>query len=239
MKASENAVLIRQLSFAYSGRPVFDRISVEVPCFSRCLVLGANGVGKSTLLRILAGKHLIAEGAVKILGADPFSGDLPPKTVAFVAEKFPFELDIEVRELVERANADPKLLKEVMQMLSVDPSWRMHRVSNGQRRRVDLMLSLGLKLPKLVLLDEVTSDLDILSRQRLLGWLKKQSQAKKMTVIFATHILDGMEQWASHLLFLSPGRVRAMEPMRTTLKRGPLLKTCEKWLLNDERSSYR
>ena len=121
----------------------------------------------------------------------------------------------------------------------------MHRVSNGQRRRVDLLLSF-LRNPKVVLLDEVTSDLDILTRQRLLAWLETQTKAKKMTVIFATHILDGMTEWASHLLFISPRKLRCFEALKDVphwkqaLKarpHSPLLWLSEKWLKEDEKAA--
>jgi CCR4-NOT complex subunit CAF16 len=226
------AIEISGLSFGYGDRPVFGSLSFDIPAGARCLVLGANGVGKSTLLRLLAGKHMIHGGAIRVLGRDPFSGELGLADVSLVAEKFPFELDIEVAEILERARGRvaPELLEELLELLAVDPRWRMHRVSNGQRRRVDLLLTL-IHQPRVLLLDEVTSDLDILGRQQLLRWLKKRTDEGRMSVILATHILDGMDRWASHVAFLSPGRLRHFGAP----PKSPLLETCEAWLEEDAR----
>ena len=60
---------------------------------------------------------------------------------------------------------------------------------------------------RVYILDEVTSDLDILSRERLLGWLKDQSSLNGATIIYSTHILDGMNEWATRLLYLETGRI--------------------------------
>lgn len=82
--SSQASISIQKLHFAFQESvqvPIFRGLSVDVPSFSRCLILGANGVGKSTLLRILAGKHLIKDGSIKLLGQDPFSGDLGPGDV--------------------------------------------------------------------------------------------------------------------------------------------------------------
>ena len=236
------AISINNLKFGFDDHRVFDRLSFDVPLHSRCLLLGANGVGKSTLLRILAGKHLIPQDSVTIFGENPFSGSLSARDFTLVADRFPFDYDITVAELLERSRPATRL-QELIDLLGVDVRWRMHRVSNGQRRRVDLLLSF-MTSPKLVLLDEVTSDLDILSRQDLLRWLKAETDAGRMTVIFATHILDGMHSWASHVAFLSPGRLRAMaeidkllliDEARAKNPESPLLWLTEKWLREDVR----
>lgn len=66
---------------------------------------------------------------------------------------------------------------KLVKLLGVNPEWRMHKVSDGQRRRVQLFLNL-LKPFKLLLLDEVTSDLDVVTRSDFLGFLKEVSAAR-------------------------------------------------------------
>ena len=77
-------------------------------------------------------------------------------------------------------------------MLDVDPGWRMHQVSDGQRRRVQLLLDLERTL-RVILLDEVTAELDVLARADLLGFLREESAAG-VTVLYASHVLDGLEE---------------------------------------------
>lgn len=182
------------------------------------LLLGANGVGKSTLLRVMAGKHIVLRNQVKVLGNCPFSDPMSISDISLVSGYFPMNLDLEVAELIQAAKkkaefGGERLLKELLALLSVDPAWRMHRVSTGQRRRVDLLLALVVD-PKVLLLDEVTSDLDVLCRLDLMTWLATRARKTGMTVVLATHILDGLEKWAHQILFLGYGKVLFQGPYR-------------------------
>lgn len=87
---------------------------------------------------------------------------------------------------------------ELVRILMIDLNWRMHQVSNGQRRRVQIMLAL-LRPFKVCLLDEVTSSLDMMVRYDLMHWLKDQAVKFGATIIYATHIFDGLDFWPSHL----------------------------------------
>ena len=70
----------------------------------------------------------------------------------------------------------------------------MHRVSDGQRRRVQLLL--GLVRPfDILLLDEVTTCLDVIVRQDSMRWLQKETETRGATVVYATHIFDGLDDW--------------------------------------------
>ena len=62
--------MVSDLTFVYPGatQPVFSRLSLRLPAGARCLLLGANGTGKSTLLRLIAGRHMIAHEVIRVLG---------------------------------------------------------------------------------------------------------------------------------------------------------------------------
>ena len=172
------AIEIRGLTFSYLGAPgaVFADLSLAIPRGSRCLLLGANGVGKSTLLRLVAGRHLIAPEVIAVLGRPAFHDTRLAGEVAFLGGPFPFSADIRVAEvLAARPGVDPARRARVLQILEVDPAWRMHQVSDGQRRRVQLLLDLERRL-RVILLDEVTAELDVLARADLLGFLREESE---------------------------------------------------------------
>lgn len=94
----------------------------------------------------------------------------------------------------------------LIDLLEVDLRWRMHAVSEGQRRRVQICLGL-LKPFKVLLLDEITVDIDVLGRLELLEFLKEESERNGATIVYATHIFDGMEQWATHLAYIEHGKL--------------------------------
>jgi CCR4-NOT complex subunit CAF16 len=96
----------------------------------------------------------------------------------------------------------PERRDELLKMLGVSLDWRMHQLSDGQRRRVQIYL--GLIRPfKILLLDEVTTSLDVCVRQDLLRWLERESDERGATIIYATHIFDGLDDWATHMFYLT------------------------------------
>ena len=230
------AIDIRRLTFRYPGgpAPVFTDLSLAIPPAARCLLLGANGVGKSTLLRLIGGLHLIAPDTIRVLGRPAFQDTSLAGEVAFLGGPFPFSADISVAEvLAARTGIDPARRARVLEVLEIDPSWRMHQVSDGQRRRVQILLDLERSL-RIILLDEVTADLDVLSRAELLRFLREESEERGVTIVYATHVLDGIAAWATHLAFLSPGRLRFFDRIAATADLAPSLRElCERWMRED------
>jgi CCR4-NOT complex subunit CAF16 len=218
---------------------VLDDLSFALPAGSRCLLLGANGVGKSTLLRLLAGRHMIAGDVVRVLGRPAFEDTALAAEVAFLGGAFPFAADVSVAEmLASRPGIEPARRARVIDMLDVDLGWRMHRVSDGQRRRVQLLLDLERPL-RVVLLDEVTAELDVLARADLLRFLREESADRGVTIVYASHVLDGLSAFATDLLFLSPRRLRCFSPIGEVLgaEGTSLGGLCERWMKED-RGSY-
>jgi CCR4-NOT complex subunit CAF16 len=232
------AVEVRDLTFCYPGTraPVLRELSLSLDPGARCLLLGANGVGKSTLLRLIGGRHMLARDTIHVLGRPAFHDTTLAGEVAFFGGPFPFVADISVAEILAcRPGIDPERRARVLDVLEIDPAWRMHRVSDGQRRRVQILLDLERDL-KVVLLDEVTADLDILSRADLLRFLREESEQRGVTVLYATHVLDGIADWATHLAFLSPGRLRFFDRIAAALPLAPSLRElCERWMREDRR----
>jgi CCR4-NOT complex subunit CAF16 len=208
------AICVRNLSFHYPGeaRPVLSGLDLDVPAGARCLLVGANGAGKTTLLAAIAGRHLLPAASIQVLGRPAFHDTTLAGRVAFLGGQFPFDVDLRVAEIVANVAADPARRARLMTLLAVDPAWRMHRVSDGQRRRVQMLLGL-LQPREVLLLDEVTTDLDVIARGDLFAFLREESETRGLTILYATHILDGLDGWATHLCHLAGGRVRFMGPL--------------------------
>ncbi len=78
---------------------------------------------------------------------------------------------------------DPVRRAKLMEVLDINPDWRMHTVSDGQRRRVQICLGL-LKPFDVLLLDEITVDLDVLGRADLMQFLKEECEQRGATIIY-------------------------------------------------------
>lgn len=229
------AIVVSGLKWSYPGidgrpilgmPPLIESMSFKVDHGSRVLLLGANGAGKTTLLKILAGKHLIRpeDGLIRILDRAPFqdtmltsSGDLSyiggtwTRDVAFAGTAIPLTGDFPAGKMIDSVpGACPIRKQRLIEALDVDPSWRMHQVSDGQRRRVQLVVGL-LRPFQVLLLDEVTVDLDVLGRRNLVQFLKEECEGpRKATVVYCTHIFEGLESWPTHVAYVARGEMRMM-----------------------------
>jgi CCR4-NOT complex subunit CAF16 len=210
-KSLAPSISVRNLSYKFPDDSLgLQDVILELPPGSRTLLIGANGAGKTTLLRLLSGKRLAPSGTVSIGGVDPFKDGLEGVTylgLEWVLNPI-VRTDIGVRELLKSVGGDhyPARRDELVDVLDIDLDWRMHAVSDGERRRVQL--AMGLIRPwTILLLDEITVDLDLLSRSNFLAFLKKETDTRPCTIVYATHILDNLATWPTHLVHMSMGRV--------------------------------
>ncbi|QPG73181.1 hypothetical protein FOA43_000487 [Brettanomyces nanus] len=206
------SIYTKNLFYRYPNSRIglFD-INITLKRGSRMLLVGPNGAGKSTLLKILAGQRLINDGIVLLNGKDPFDMvDRGSQIVTYLGTEWAnneiTKRDIPVTVLVESVGGNfYKQRREMLiNMLDIDITWRMNQCSDGERRRVQLCMGL-LKPWDLLLLDEVTVDLDVLVRYRLLEFLKKETEQRNCTIVYATHIFDGLGEWPTQVVHLNGG----------------------------------
>ncbi|KAK4933892.1 CCR4-NOT regulatory complex component [Elasticomyces elasticus] len=203
---------VNNLSYAFpDGSSGLKGLTLDLPPGSRTLLIGANGSGKTTLLRLLSGKRMAPASTISIAGIDPFTSGLEGVTylgLEWVLNPI-VRTDIDVPTLLSSVGGDyyRDRRNELVRILDIDLAWRMHAVSDGERRRVQL--AMGLLRPwRVLLLDEITVDLDLLSRHNFLQWLKRETERRACTIVYATHILDNLAEWPSHLVHMSLGRVK-------------------------------
>jgi CCR4-NOT complex subunit CAF16 len=247
-----HAIEINALNFDFGGPQILQNVNFQLERGARCLLVGANGAGKSTLLRIIAGKHLV-KANVTALGKKTF--DEGSVGITYLGTEWAHNpivrRDVEVSRLLKTLGAEryPDRCKELIEIMDINPDWHMHQISDGQRRRVQIVL--GLLQPwDLLLLDEVTVDLDVLVRSDLLNFLKKETEERQATILYATHIFDGLGGWPTHIAHMVAGRVEQLRALKDGFpeieeaKRkarsddelthnSPLLIVVEQWLRKD------
>ncbi|PSK43143.1 hypothetical protein B9Z65_7097 [Elsinoe australis] len=205
-------IKVEGLTFKFpDGSTGLQNINLDLPAGSRTLLIGANGAGKTTLLRLLSGKRMSPRGTILISNVDPFAQGLEGVTylgLEWVLNPI-VRSDIDVPTLLSSVGGDhyPDRRDELIRILDVDPAWRLHAVSDGERRRVQLCMGL-LRPWSVLLLDEITVDLDLLTRHNFLDFLRRETESRKCTIVYATHILDNLAGWPSHLVHMSLGRVK-------------------------------
>lgn len=208
------AIQVQDLTYnyPYSNIPSLHNITINIPWNSKTLLVGNNGAGKSTLLKLLGGKTLCLNGKIKVNGIDPFTPSHQNSHITYLGTEWChmniLNRDISVLELLQSIGLEYYYERGMylIEILKVDLSWRMHRLSDGQKRRVQLCMGL-LKPFKILLLDEVTVDLDIVTRSRLLSFLDMETTNNSCSIIYATHIFDGLSKWPDQVVHICNGRI--------------------------------
>ena len=186
-------------SLSYGGQPLLDEVEFHVERGDRTCLLGVNGTGKSSLLRILAGE------------SRPDSGQVARASgvrVARLPQQVPTHLQGRVSDIVAAgaagaADADAELAaRQILSRLHLDPAADFATLSGGTRRRVLLARTL-LGAPDVVLLDEPTNHLDLDS----IAWLEDFLLRYCRTFLFVTHDRSFLRRLASRVVELDRGRL--------------------------------
>lgn len=211
------AVEVSDLTFTFNPDipPSLEHCNLHLKRGSRCLLIGANGAGKSTLLRLLAGKKL-CDSKVRVFGKDVFRES--PSGVTYLGTEWAMNpvvrSDIVVSTFLDSVGGYRHKARRdrLLDILDVDLTWHMHAISDGERRRVQLCM--GLMEPwDLLLLDEVTVDLDVQVRADLLDFLQQETVERGATIIYATHIFDGLQNFPTHLAHMRLGTTTTTLPI--------------------------
>ncbi|KAI0265098.1 P-loop containing nucleoside triphosphate hydrolase protein [Gloeopeniophorella convolvens] len=205
-------VFIQNLTYSHgpSAPASLVNININLPKGSRTILIGANGAGKSTLLQILAGKRLVSSEGTKVLIKERDVFRNSPPGVTHLGTEWAVNPVVRGDIVVERfldsvgGYRHKERRDHLLDILDVDLDWHMHAISDGERRRVQLCM--GLMQPwDVLLLDEVTVDLDVQVRDDLLSFLKEDSASRGATILYATHIFDGLNEFPTHIAHMRFG----------------------------------
>jgi len=141
------------------------------------------------------------------LGADCFN-DPVDDLVMYCGDwwRTKFFMNLNVAQLLGEAVASTPRVVHLAEVLQINMNWKINEVSDGQRRRCQLLEILSKPRP-VYLMDEITSDLDLYAREGILAFLKAECDVRGATIFYCTHIFDHLEGWATQLLHMSKGEV--------------------------------
>jgi len=225
-------IKMSSLNHHYGEQVIFDHLDLQLDPGDRLCVIGRNGVGKSTLLKVMSGQISVDSGSI---WRDPgaviadLSQDLPvaedmsiydfvaaglPQVVADLAlyEKASIEHDMAAMErLQHRIEAADgwslqNRIEQVLTRLELEGSVNMRSLSGGWRRRAALAQALVTK-PDVLLLDEPTNHLDIAAIQ----WLEEQLNSFAGAIVFITHDRAFLKKVANEIAQLDRGHLTLWE----------------------------
>jgi iron complex transport system ATP-binding protein len=226
---------LADVTFRRNGKQIIDGISLTVEEGEHWALLGPNGAGKSTLLGFCAAALFPTSGTVRILGDQMGRVDLARLRhhIGHVNPRHQLQYSLTVREVVltgitatidtpmrwapsaqESARAD-EMISAVGLSHKADDVWPT--LSQGERGRTLIARAL-IAEPRLLLLDEPSTGLDVAAREQLLETVDALDQTHpQVASILVTHHLEELPTTTTHALLISEGRTVACGPARETI----------------------
>lgn len=208
-----DAISTSGLTKYYGQRCVVNSLDLRVPTGSVYGLLGRNGSGKSTTLKMLLGFVKPDRGTASLLGED--AANMSPATkakVAYIAEGHPFIRWMTIDEAVRFTRSfyphwNGELLDQILDHFALPRRAKIRKLSNGQRAQVSLALAVAPD-PELLILDDPTLGLDTVVRRDFLESLIQIIQREGRTILISSHILADVERVADRIGILVDGVLR-------------------------------
>jgi len=193
---------VKELSYQVNGQKILQNITMNVLPGDYCAIIGPNGGGKTTLIRLLLGLEKPTKGKIKLFGQDLSRFKrwdkigYVPQRAAQLDQSFPATV-LEVVKMGRIAKQgffkrfrkeDEEAINEAMAKMDVlDIRDKLiGELSGGQRQRVMIARALASK-PEVLILDEPNTGVDVASQQRFYKLLRELNKSEGITIVFITH----------------------------------------------------
>ncbi len=212
------AIEVRHLAHRYGSRSIYSDLSFSVPEGRVVALLGKNGVGKTTLIRLLMGYLRPVGGACRVLG-EP-SHNLSPATRARIGLLFEGHLAYDFMSIAEIERFyrpfyprwRRELYYDLVDRLQLPYDHKIGNMSCGQRSQVVLGLIFA-QDPDLMILDDYSMGLDAGYRRLFLDYLKRYLDQGDKTVFVTSHVVQDMESLVDDVIFLQRGGALMQMPL--------------------------
>ena len=203
----------------YGDRAALDGVSLELGAGEVCGLLGPNGAGKTTLVSIIAGLRSADGGSVRVGGLDVTTNSRESRAaVGLAAQETGIYPTVSVRDNLElftrlaghSGAGVGHRIDEVADVVELTHllDRKARQLSGGEKRRLHTAMAL-VHRPKVLLLDEPTTGVDIATRARLLQAIRRLAAEEGCAVLYSTHYLPEVEELGATVVILDRGQILA------------------------------
>lgn len=213
MKLYNNAIEVSKLSFSYQNQKVLENISFKIDKKEFLTIIGPNGGGKSTLLKLILGINKLEEGSIKIFDKEHLE---EIHKIAYVPQNTNVNLNFPITVIEVVMMGQNSLQKrmfgykkeekekaiEVLKKVGMEEFYKnkISNLSGGQRQRVLIARAL-FSNPQILLLDEPTSNIDINGCEQI--YLTLQELNKEIPIIVVSHDISVILKYASKAFYVN------------------------------------
>ena len=207
-----NAIELSHINKSFGDFAIRD-LNLTVPSGTICGLVGENGAGKSTTIRLLMGVLRPDSGTASVLGADVSSPEFRDvkEDVGVVLDEayFPESLNaVQVGKIMAATYRrwDQKLYDGYLKRFDLPPSKQFKDFSRGMRMKLAIAVALSHQ-PKLLVLDEATAGLDPIVRDEVLDIFNEFTREEDHSILISSHILSDLEKLCDYIAFIHQGNL--------------------------------
>lgn len=206
---SGNVVEIAHVKKGYGKiKRVFEDLNLQIPAGKIVGLLGPNGSGKTTMIKMLSGLLAPEAGDITIAGLPV--GHQSKGVVAYLPERTYFNEGLKVKEIVGifrdfYQDFDEPKAYQMMNQLNIDPNIQLKKLSKGNKEKVQLIMVMS-RHAKLYLLDEPIAGVDPAARDFILRTILKNYDANG-TILISTHLIQDVEAILDDVIMIREGQI--------------------------------
>ncbi len=205
---SNKMIEINSLEKKYGSKKVLDNITLTFESGTIVGLLGPNGCGKTSLIKIIAGLIKDYKGEVSIDGNEP--GEYTKAIISYLPEKTYLQDNYKAKEALDffedfYSDFDRKKAEGMFSQFKLDPEQKIKSMSKGMQEKVQLILVMSRKA-KVYLLDEPLGGLDPASRKAMLDIILN-NYSEDATVIISTHLINDVERIFDRVIMLGNSKI--------------------------------
>ena len=214
-------VEVKDLSFRYGAEPVLKNVNFKARSGEITAVIGANGAGKSTMLKCVAGL-LKYDGSVSLESSsgEALTAKEQPAKVSYLCQNNGCWAELSVFEVIlmglvnelsfHVSQEETARVERIMDLMDITPyaGRKINQLSGGQQQLVFIAQTL-VKNPEILIMDEPTSALDLNRQFHLMELIKKVTVEEGFTTMVCHHHLDLVSRYADRVLVLKDGHIYA------------------------------
>ena len=199
---------LQNVTKKYLRRTALDDVTLNIEAGKTCLLLGPNGSGKTTMMKLIAGLSRPTSGDIRLDGL-PIGKATKARTAYMPTENY-FYNYMTVKDIGKYyadffADFDPARFDRMLSDMELDPADRIRQLSSGMAAKLRLCLALS-RDAELVMFDEPLNGVDILTRTQTIDAILA-GRREGRTMLISTHLVDELEDVVDYTVFLKKGKL--------------------------------
>ncbi len=208
-----NLIECKKLTKKFDNKIILDNVNLKISQGKIIGLLGKNGTGKTTLIKLINDLLTPTTGEILIKGKKP--GILSKEIVSYLPERTYLDKNMKVINIIKYfkkfyKNFDEQKALNLIKKLNLDVNQKLNKMSKGMQEKIQLILVMS-RNAELYILDEPLGGVDPATRDYILDTILSNVN-KTATVLISTHLISDVEKILDEVIFIDEGKIKLISP---------------------------